>query len=88
MGDLRAWVEMVPEGWDFGPEADHISPWRVTVRRPILTPGESEPVKTIITRFVDGKMVDRRELAQHRERIGEAVNRPTVATDPEKVSKP
>jgi hypothetical protein len=63
MGDLRAWVEMVPDGFDFG--ANHIEPWEVVVRRPIVAVGPSGPVptgKTFVRRYVDGELASTRTI--------------------------
>jgi hypothetical protein len=65
MTDLRWWVELAPDGWDFGPEADHIEPWEVRVTRPIVTPGPDGPRftgRTIITHHIDGELVSTRTI--------------------------
>ncbi len=65
MGDLRWWVELVPEGFDFGPEADHGEPWEVVVRRTFVAVGPAGPVptgKVIVRHFIDGELARTRTM--------------------------
>ncbi len=63
MGDLRRWVELVPDGFDFGP--DHFDPYEVVVRRRIVAVGPAGPVytgKTIVSHYVDGELARTRTM--------------------------